>query len=254
MSTRFRKKEFVPFVINSKDRLNPSTEPLGNFTYSINTTVSRITELVLSSVQIPYTFYVINDNTNTLTLNAGANVVTLPNGNYTISNIITELITQIDAVIGGNTTVTYNNSTMKFTIGNDSAFIVDSEEDQATSTLSTLIGFRVSSASSTSNTADSVANISGPNYIYIKSDFLTKNIHNKVTYIDNSYQDALAIIPVDVNAGSIIITEPNIPLRIGTKITIEPTDIIDICLVDEANNILDPNGVDWSFQLILTTE
>lgn len=250
-----RLKERIRSVINSKNRLNPSTEPSHNFTFSFNNTSIRIAEIMIERVEIPFSFYIINTTNNVLTFNSGANSITLTPGNYTGPTLITELTTKLTAAFAGQSpVVTFSNSTYKLTISKTAAFNVDSKIDVPASTASYILGFYTSTVSATSVTASGALNISGPNYILITSTFLTRPIQHKMLYSDSSYSTGFWAVPVSTSPGDTIIEMPNMPIKLNSKTTIRPSDIIDIQLYDDSGNFLDLNGLDWSMQLILLTE
>lgn len=248
-------KEHIRCCINSRDRLNPLTETSSDFTFSFNDKVTRIVDIYVDSVQIPYSFYAINSNNNVLTFNNGVNSITITPGNYTATTLSTEIETRMAVVFAGQSpNVTFSNITFKLTISKSAPFIVDAYDDVPASTAATLLGFKESSASGTSVTGDSAINLAGPNYLLIKSSFLTKAIHHKTLYKDNSYQEVLFMAPVNVSPGDVISLEPELPIRLSHKIEIDTTDIIDVSIYDEFDNLLDLNGLDWAMQLILMTE
>ncbi len=247
-------KERVRAVCNSRTRLNPLTETSHNFTFSFNENLTRISEIQIERVEIPYSFYAINTTNNVLTFNSGANSITITPGNYTASTLITELTNKITASIGGSPIVTFSSSTYKLTITRGSAFRVDSYIDIPASTASYNLGFRVSSASSSSVTADSAMNISGPNYILISSNYLTNGIQHKTMYSDSSYQNVFWAVPVNCSPGDTIIEETTIPIRLNSKISISSSDIIDIKLYDDRGALLNLNGLDWSIQFVFFIE
>ncbi len=244
-------KERVQAVVNSGARLNPLTETAGNFTWSFNEDVSRVTDILIKAVQIPFSFYAINANNNYMIINA--TTVTITSGNYTATSLIPELISKIDAAIGGVSTITYSTQTLKFTI-NHSANIQITDNTAGTSPLAAILGFSTTTATATTHTADQVANISGPNYLRIVSTFLTKPIHHKTLYTDDTLSTTLLVIPVHAGYGDIITTEPNIPVRLSYKLSILSSDVIDITLKDEFDNVVDLNGLDWSMQIVFLTE
>jgi hypothetical protein len=246
-------KERIQAVINSKDRKNPLTEITSNFTWSFNKNINRVSEILIKSVQIPFSFYVINSTNNYFIINS--TTITISNGNYTATSLILELINKINAGIGGNTVITYSSQTLKLTISNDNNIQIRAHNPGVTnSPLSKLLGFLVDSLSNTTIIADSAMNISGPNYISIDSQFLTRPIQNKTLYSDDNLQTSLLAVPVHTSFGDIITLEPNLPIRLNYKISINTSDIIDIKLLDEFGNIINLNGLDWAMQIIFITE
>lgn len=250
-------KEFIRGVVNSRKRLNPTTETSSNFTFSFNRNVHRITEIVLTSIQIPYSFYSINATNNVLTFNDDALFITLVPGNYTSTSLTLALKQLIDSAFGDTTTVvTFSYSTYKITITRGVAFSVDSYTDVPQSTLSNILGFAITTATAISVTGINVINISGPNYINIVSNFLTKPIDHKVLYINSSYSNVLATIPVTVGPGNTITSfyQVSEPIRFSYKYSILTTSIIDFKITDEYGNILNLNGLDIDIQFYFITE
>lgn len=250
-------KERCNVVISSTTRLNPGTSTSSNFTFKLNRNISRIREIGIKSLQLPYTFYYINALNNVLSLNANALTVTITPGNYSTATLAIELKTQLDAAFGDATTVvTFSSTTYKLSITRGTAFSIDSVASFAVSTFASVIGFNVDSATSTTITGDGVINISGPNYVVIESAFFTKAVQNKVTYSSNLYDNALAVIPLLVGPGDIISMgeQPFIQVRFNYKFNITTTDVIDIKIKDDKGNILNLNGADFAMQLVLVTE
>ncbi len=248
-------KEKIRAVINSKNRRLPLSEPSHNFTFTFNDNTTRITEIMIERIEIPYSFYAVNSSNNVLTFNNGAVVATLTPGNYTSSSIQAELKSKIDAAFGDtNTTISFSSSTYKLTITRTIAFVVDSLSSVSTSTASNILGFRTSTTSATSATASGAINISGPNYIIIRSTFLTRPIQHRMLYSDSTYQTNFWPVPLSGSPGDVIFEAPNMPIKLNYKFSISSSDVIDIQLYDDENNFLDLNGLDWSMQLIFITE
>lgn len=244
-------------VINSAFRLTPTTSTSGNFRYSINKNIPGVTALVLKYIQIPFTFYTINSVNNRLTFNGGAVTATIPVGNYTAQTITSALTTAINTAFGDTaTTVLYNDLSFKLTITRGTPFIVDSVRDRPLSTAASSLGFYVSSVNSVTATGDSAINISGPNYININSNFLMRPARNQVSVANGigGYNGTLFTVPNMVAPGEFMYFETDYKIEYGYKYDIKTTDIIDITVRDEFNNILDLNGVDIVIQLFMLAE
>lgn len=250
-------KERSNAVINSKTRLSPLSSTTSNFTYSFYRRYSRITEIVIRSIQLPFGFYAVNSTNNVLKFNSNAISVTVTPGNYNTSTLAIELKSKIDTAFGDtNTTITFSTTTYKLTIARTTPFVVDAEVDVPSSTFAKLIGFYVSSTSGNSATGDGVINISGPNYIVVESAFLTKAIQHRTNYSSSLYSNVLATVPVVVSPGDIITLDNQLllPVRLNYKFNIETTDIIDIVLKDDVGNILDLNKADIAIHLTFISE
>lgn len=247
-------KETTSAVINSSRRLNSSTftETSSNFTYSFNDSISRINQLIFTSVQVPYTFFIWNSTNNVLTFNNGAVIATITPGSYSMSALLNILQTNINTAFGDSTTtVTYNISTFKITISRGTSFIIDSVNTIPASTASKSLGFTSSTVNGITATGQSAANISGPNYILIESTYLAKAILNKTIYADNTYRDVILVLPINVSYGDIITLNGKIPITVSYsyKLSILSTDKIDIKITDENHNVIDLNGADATFHI-----
>jgi hypothetical protein len=238
-------------VVDSKNR-KLASDTSTKFYYSINQNITRIKTIKLASYSIPYTFYVINSATNTLSLNGGANLVTIPIGNYNVSSIASALQTSLAAAFSSDTvTVTFDISTLLFTITKTSAFTVDSKTDVATSTLAPFIGYTVTSASGTSATANAVYTISGPNYLVIMSNYLSKGLQNKTSHSDDWYKNAFAIVPVNASPGGIITQSIDVRSTYSSTINILSTDVIDFTIYDDSGNLLNLNGAEINMVFVM---
>jgi hypothetical protein len=243
-------KERINAVINSKDRINPENTTSSDFTISFNRVAQRIVEIIIESIQIPFSFYTINDTNNTLNIlfNGGNTEYTIENGNYTATSLVTEL----KNVLGGGYNVTFSPKTFKYTITNNTEFRVD-----ILSPLAKILGFKKNPDPLifyTSRVGDGTINISGPNYLLLSSGYFTRLINSNTLYSNNDYNNVLMLIPVNVSPGDIINLSPRLQLRLAYKANITINDIIDIQITDEFNNIIDLNGLDVSLNLTFITE
>ena len=262
-------RERVQVVINSEKRLNTTPgETSTQFTYKLNRSFSRIAEILIQSIQFPFTFYTINSTNNKLRINRGSiKTIQIPFGNYTASSLIGILNVALNNLTdpvngypyngfaGESFAVTYSSVTLKFTITNTSTFTIFSVGTDSLSTMARNIGFRLDSGAAVlSATGDSTIYLAGPKYIRIESNFLSAPTQHKPLYADDSYSNTLFILPVNAGYGSFVSTDIQIPIRTTYKFKINSTDIIDFSVVDEDGNQLDINGNDWSMYIVMTTE
>ena len=88
--------------IDSDERISGTT---GRFTINLDFTdpnITAISGLVLHSIMCPNAFDNVDSFNNTFVLNDGADhTITIPKGYYSITQLATELETQINAVLGG---------------------------------------------------------------------------------------------------------------------------------------------------------
>lgn len=247
-------KENVELHVNSSKRVGVG-ETSSNFTYTINKNITRIQEIVVDNIQIPFTFYTINSLNNVLKffISPTTYTATITPGNYTLPYLITELQTQINAALGQSPTIIYSQTTMKLTISlPTTAAILLSKASTPTSTLAPLLGFSVDSALSLTLVADSCPNISGPDYIFVKSVALTETVHNEMLFVNNNLESVLCAVPVNTTFGGILNYNPDHIMKLSYKFSILTTDTLDFSLIDIDGNVLDLNGSEWSMQLSLT--
>jgi hypothetical protein len=131
----------------------------------------------ISSLVMPFSYYVVNSNNNELIFlhpGVGANTttITITAGNYSASELVTAIQTALDAIAAG-WTVSYNTKTGKFsfsTSGNSFGF----NASGSTSILHNLMGYDQTTytASTATKTSTNVADLSGPKYLYLKSNAL----------------------------------------------------------------------------------
>ena len=249
-------KEIIRAVVNSQMRINPSTETSSNFTFAFERDINRIAEIYISSIHVPFSFYAISNYNNTFTLNNNNVTITIPNGNYTSSSICSTLKTLFDNAFNDTTTVvTFSYITFKLTISRGIAFSIDAVQYPYTNAAK-ILGFNISTPTALSVTSDSAVNLSGPNYIVLHSKILSHPINNKILYANDNYNDALAIIPVDVGIGDIISLTNAIPIPVkyNYKFNYSANTPIDFIITDEFGNILDMNGGDVAIQFTFITE
>ena len=246
-------KDNVRVTINSRNRNTPLVTTSSDFTYTLNESIDRVHKISVLSVQIPFSYYVINDTNHTIRLHVGAVDISanVPNGNYTSATICTALVSAMSLLAGAPYTVTYSASTMKLTLASAGAFKVLAS---GATNINRVLGFMVDSASATSNTADSAINLSGFDYIVVKSTILTQYVEN-TNKTANALADITILHTVPVNGGptDIIIDSPECPkpIRLGFKQSFQSN--IDFQLEDDQGNSLSLNGRDWSMQLLFET-
>jgi hypothetical protein len=139
--------------------------------------LNDIRSFMIKKIIIPYSFYPINSNNNTIVIRKNGDTqdrtATIIPGAYTLSELKTEIKTQMDALAGPaqTYTITDGNTNNKITIAqNSSTFIY-----RGSSTMNNIIGFASTDTTNIiSHTGTKVYNISGTNYIDVFSNQLTK--------------------------------------------------------------------------------
>jgi hypothetical protein len=238
------------FYIQSKDRLPGETS--SDFRV-INQTFGNCSAFELSLVQIPYTFYPINSNNNTLIFNPNASgnvTAVIPQGSYTATSFISALQTAMNAVSGGPTytaAISLTTGQLTITQGTGNFVIVNSK-----STIYPIIGYsNVDTSSANAQTSPYPVNLSGTDYIDINSTELTKH---DTRSLDTNYQSGRKVIRIpikDYQWGQTIQYKPRFHMMNHKP---ETGDLIDIQLQDMYGYTVNLNNRDWFMKLKYHTD
>ncbi len=242
--------------------------------------LSNIAGIKIIECQIPFTWYAVNsyNYSFTLALNSQTAVINLPIGNFTSSTIIPALTAALNggAINCGTTdtfTVTYSSLTAKLTIVSSSitnvfqliftGILGGNANDPANTNPRNILGFNggfnTSQAGVSFQTlvAPNVAQITGPNYLYINS----QKIGNLVSlYLpagapnlgsgDGSTQ--IAKIPINVNPGGVIFWSDPDPTKyfdLGNLASLSEIDLFLTLGNTSAQTPLQLNGASISVKL-----
>jgi hypothetical protein len=189
-------------------------------TFQLATPVPNLAAVKILEVQIPFSFYTINANNNTFTLtdttpltNA---VITIPIGNYNTTTLISTLTTQLNAAgSAGTYSVTYSGTTGLFTFVKTGAatftFTFGVAGDLGATNPRFNMGFAAGANTTASNTltAPNVANVSGPNYLYLNSRTFGAQLslllpRGAVQLGSGTAGPQLAKVPINVQPGGVI--------------------------------------------------
>lgn len=237
--------ENVVLYIDSKFRTSGDVE---NFTIQLDIPLKRVTKVEIVSAEIPYTFYNVTNLNNTIVWTDGTTpyTATIEIGNYTVSDFVTTLKTAMDAEMPGFT-ITYIEKIYKLQFANATAFQLLLDE----STMASSIGLLETTALTVDTTLSGVINISGPRYLLIKSDTLTRP---KITrpFLNTVQDNVLYKVDIQGAPGDILV-EKNLYtnlLKYGVRQTLQS---INFTLVDPDDNQINLNGQDWSLTLNVQT-
>ena len=247
-------------VINSKDKQSGTN---GRFTVQFNdSSCQQVQKVLVKEIFVPNLFYNISNevgrknNTLTFSQNGLANItVTVPEGQYTVDNLITTLKGLIDGVLidGVIVTITKNNITFKLTFTFTGAGTVANNNVQffvATSTISPVIGLENDTASTNILVMNDIYNLVGSEYVQIHSDQVGE-IHGLDAgasgYIDLVDTVSLSNTPFGSTA-----YKQNSDDELAEILYEQPKNlsIIKITLRDEQGNLLElPNNANCSIML-----
>lgn len=187
--------------------------------------------------EIPYSFYVVNEYNNLLSLSTGD--VYIDYGNYNANS----LLKAINLKVPTNMLLSFNSTTGKFSLSYNQTFTINS-----TTTMNKLLGLENKQYTSSQNNINFPypANLLGTKNLYIKSNIMLSNF-NSITkdYI------TIASIPVNVEPYSIVLY--NNYSNSSYIIKNRKLDNIEIKIYDDNNNLVDFNNVDWTITLEITS-
>jgi hypothetical protein len=189
--------------------------------------------------EIPFSWYIVNSFNDQLVLSTGT--ITLTHGNYNANTFMTYLQT----VLPTNMTISFNTSTGIFSFTYSTSFSILS-----TTTCFKLIG---GVANTTYSSSSNVINMPNP------ANFLgTKNVYINVPNIildnyntESQTYNTLLCIAVNVAPYGVIFYDN----RTSSKNMIKGTkdDSIDLQILDDDNNEIDFNSIEWSITLEIET-
>lgn len=233
--------------INSADTINGSVT---NFMVQLPKPIKGVKSILVKSVEIPFYYYVVNNNTNVVKVSNGTvtSTVTLANGNYSITDFIAALQAALIAQAFAGFTVTYSDVTNKLTIANATPF----KFVLSGSTMATILGLTADTTLGTSATLQQVVNLSGTDCIYVLSDIIASS--QNMPYVNNLIRPILHRVVVDVSPTQIIIDKAQAYLA-SEYFFSDQTDIqlVQLRLVDQSFADIDLNGGNWSIELHFST-
>jgi hypothetical protein len=216
--------------------------------FSVPSTSTLIASVVHAS--IPYSFYNVNSNNNTLCYSINTTVITtviLTPGNYTASSLLSHL----QSILPTSFTITYSSTQNKFTFTNPNIFQFYYNKLLGYSSCFGLLGFSSIQQISTGNvsiwtlTSDTIINLAPVRCICIYTTLHTGSI---ASILPNN-QNILCSIPV-LTAPFSMIGYRN---SSGYKSDLNTSNFnsITLKLTDQAGNLINLNGCHWSLTLQL---
>lgn len=270
-------KEHISLEINSRRRTKGSIE---NFTTYLDHQItfsqkpSKSYWLRLENVQIPFSFYQLT-NFNVFQVieeDAGMNLhtltITVDPGNYTITELLTELESALDtasAASGDTNTYTLaydditNKVTFSFTAGAGSGTIVTIDTIANGSTMNGVLG--IGKADTTNITGgdttlvlavgvESVApncvDLHTVSYVIVETDITSQNYYNEDRQLHLG-----ARVPINVDRNEVQYFA-NFDGHLSKMNNKGPLSSISFILKDEFGNVLDLCEVDWSCEVVIS--
>jgi len=246
-----------------------------NYNITLPQRISDVSTLTLKAIEIPVSFYNISANIGNncfdITYNGNTKLISIPDGNYTISSLKTAINTAITNA-SLNTIVYYDysgstssfraltapsNITIIFSVGQTGA----SDKYNVKSKLGWILGFRnINYTLSNTGTisSESFIDLNGPRYLYLAIDEFNKG--NQYSFISPLYtsfinKNIIARITMDTaNHGFGTILPANLTNGLLVSDVRSYTGKIDLLkmniqLLDENGTNMALNGLDFSFCL-----
>ena len=240
-------------IVDSRHRESGSTSST-NFTVQLSTPIEDIVRVDLDYAIIPTTFYNITSSNNTITfVQSGSPSTTrtaiLTVGSYTSTSLATEAKTQLDANGAGITyTITYSTTTFKFTITLSSGSVTLKWSIGGSPYLE--FGFNATdTASLTSHVSTNAISLERPTICIISI-----NEFDKTIYTSNN-RNMVGSFWVKTLESSGTINDYDPPLNKILQLHSVPViRELTIKLKDINDNVINLNGNDWIFSLILYNE
>jgi len=211
------------------------------------------TSLSILNAQIPVSYYIITANNNKFTyvyLTIFEDVI-IPVGNYDANTLLTYMNSQ---VLIHNLVFSINNSNGKITFSttapNQDIGIL------ASSSSAEIFGIGPNNIAATGTPSGAIINFPYPlNLLGVKKISIKSSSLSIIAFssVSNNYSDTICTIPADQPAfGMISYTSQNDLNKNLLKQSV--IDRVDIQLLDENQNYLDFNNLDWSITICLSNE
>jgi hypothetical protein len=259
--------EYVELYLDSKDavesNLNVSSTDWPFF--SLTRPLYNVEYVKLLEAEIPFSYYVINSTNQTFTLTeplVGSVTVLLHPGNYTAATMASHLATQLTTAstsLGNRSyTVTFSTLTHKFTITtNFDEFILTfgTATNNGETNPRYVLGMNSGNNQSILGTLQSAftTQITGPNYLYLCSDFLSKNIETTVPqgYIGGGIKGPqIAKIPINCNPGEVVFYTDPAPQKWFSAQNLYQIQSLDLyCRLGNYEEKIRFNGQNFSIKL-----
>jgi hypothetical protein len=175
-----------------------------DFTYTFPETINNVVSMQIKSIEIPYAWYEYSSLKNNTSFSIGNTRITIPDGNYTKSELVGVVNEYIHADPSLNDIdVSYNTNTLMTTIVSSSPFELDFTSESIVS-LGWIMGFRMYNyRNKQSYTSESTFGTTKDNYLFVDvDDFHSNHItdavistikHHSQSYIGNNIMARISI-------------------------------------------------------------
>ena len=276
-------------IVDSRDRqMNAGSHP-GAYTVTLPTVYQNVVAATLKTIELPLTFYQFSAAINNVTLNftyssygsaASPLVATLPDGNYSISQLVAALNTALNTTIvaeggaSGALSCAYSSITGKITFTGLAAFTfyltpsipISARGGNSLTVnyttwwgLAYFLGFTAGTQTATNNvtnyilTGQFAANPFPTNYILMDMDTMNKIDETSIDDLKAwKVNGAFAKIPTDGNSGDFIYLTDSAAYQVNRAVYSPPISKLSQLFIKfrlHDGRIIDFNGVEHSFTL-----
>lgn len=234
-------------IVNSKNAV-PSSVSTSDFIYSIGTAL-EVQAIAIKSISIPHVHYNVNKYNNKLRVIVGATptIITVPEGQYDITEIISVVSALLTTVVGQTVTITQAPRTFKLNIKSSTIpFTLDFDEKLYSFT--DVLGFKKPTFNVISHFAPFLPNLLGTKNYFVYSSVLSQGYNTILS--DGSQIPLLIDVPNDTKYGEVEHYESN-DFEINLKRYSRPHNIqlIDIKIMDSDLNVVDLHGLNCEIVL-----
>jgi hypothetical protein len=186
--------------------------------------------------EIPYSFYNISDEIGNNKLTINSIEISIDEKNYSAFNIVDAFNEKFTTIQGLSITMSFDDNTNKFTLVSPTNFTINS------TTMVKELGMDDLPQTTTTYISNKVCNLAGTSSIYIRSDNM--NIQNINSF--GKTNGVLAKVLVNSSPSNFIFFRPSTPqyFILGNSL-----NFINIQLLNDDNDFIDFNGLDWSITL-----
>lgn len=232
-------------IVNSKDRISGNST---DFYYAIKYYgKEEIKDFRIGKITIPYSFYNLKQQFFNFTYNSVLFDIEVPAGNYTAQSLATFLQNTLSTETGAAITVTYSQSTNKFSVqvSSPNNFSFDFEDPLPYNySIQKALGFANLIPTTSSYTSVNCANLNCSDNLYIRSQTLS---YYNPSIFQTQRDQVIQLVPILVNPFNFIFYENQ--QEISFPCDYRSLSTFDIQLIDDYGNIIDLNGLDWTFEI-----
>ena len=227
IDSRFRDKTKYP----SPSSFNYSLKSMGNFN------LKNITEIKISSIEFPNTSYQFSTAKGNLSYQVDSSTFSINEGNYNT----TELIDELNANTHSDLTFSLDSNTGKITITSASFLTIDFTSSSSYGSLGYFIGFSENTYSFTGDLeAENLPNVIGESYYFLRVNDFGHILNNNKRYMSK------IVVTAPLFEHSFDSRKRYVSKTYKFKQPVN-LDKLEIRLEDYNGNLVDSNGINFSF-------